>query len=973
MRLLVIVWLAGLPPAAVADATINQLSELSHRLHTSPDARSLSDNEVIDTGNKVLELLDQFPDDRLRSATLNKMSRAYAGLGDNSAALQSAERANTLAIEIADVDQQALAQYNLALAYWYSSEQATALQHAEAALRMRTAQGDTALPELATVHTLRGAIYRSLSDYDAALREHLQARDIALLLGDETALARSRNNIGLIYWNTQRHEEAWHQISQALTHYRNEGLSRRIVSSLSNLGLIEIELGKPRSALESLGEALQLIDQDDIPRTRSRLLSNIGYAYETLGQVDLALSYYQQSLDLRKTLGDDWGISRSLGSIGRLRLEKKEFGIAETLLTQALRAAENAGALREQSVLQALLADLFEQTQRPAEALSALKLSHTLELEIDDDETQRTIHTLESQVKIARQELQLSQQAQQQNLLVFASVVLVLSILGLLYFLRARAKQLQQTQSANSALMQASQQLQESEQRYRNLFNDAVVAKLVVDQSTGVILDANRPAAQLCDLPQSALIGQPVATLEPAWLCEAISQYRGVSNSDISLTKQWTGADDRIHHSEFWLSPVVLQEVDCVLVTIHDITEAHQLEEDRLRIDKLESLGLLAGGIAHDYNNSMAAILGQIELAQLELPAESEVQNMLSEAQNAVEHSVQLTSNLLTFAKGGEPQRELCDISMLLRACLQLVQQQSGVQLELQLDNQLWSAEVDPAQFKQLISNLLINSLQAVKLNETRRSGQIRLSATNHQADQALSPAATAGRYIRIEVSDNGPGIDRNIFDKILDPYFTTKPDGSGLGLASAYAITTRHSGWLTFSSEPNQGTTFTVYLPAQLDQPNESPKAATDIVPGSERVLVMDDDPAVQRVYQKALEQMGYVVDIVDDGTEATTQYLSAIEQQEPYDLVIMDLTVPGGMGGKQAMQEILKHDPAALGIVASGYSNDPVMADCESAGFAVALNKPFTLLSLAQALRQALGRDTTSEDPDQLTSQLG
>ena len=343
--------------------------------------------------------------------------------------------------------------------------------------------------------------------------------------------------------------------------------------------------------------------------------------------------------------------------------------------------------------------------------------------------------------------------------------------------------------------------------------------------------------------------------------------------------------------------------------------------------------------------------MGHISLARIEVDPSTHAHSLLQDAEIAVEQSASLTGSLLAFAKGGEPRLELHDIRVLTEEASQLTTSGTAVTLNANLEETLWSAEVDGNQIKQLISNLVLNAIQAMD-----GEGEVRVVAKNFVATDDISTSARAGDYVHIQVIDTGNGIADNIRDKVLDPYFTTKPEGSGLGLASAFSIANRHHGWLEFTSETGYGTTFNVYLPAKRQSAPTVAAERVELEMGEESILVMDDDKAVQRVYSNALTRLGYAVTLADDGQSAVAIYADALRRGGRFDLVIMDLTVPGGMGGKEAMRQILELDAHAIGIVASGYSNDPVLSLYKEAGFAGALSKPFTLAALSTLLREVL-----------------
>jgi CheY-like chemotaxis protein len=307
-----------------------------------------------------------------------------------------------------------------------------------------------------------------------------------------------------------------------------------------------------------------------------------------------------------------------------------------------------------------------------------------------------------------------------------------------------------------------------------------------------------------------------------------------------------------------------------------------------------------------------------------------------------------LTQQLLTFSRGGAPVRHAASLAEVIEESASFVAHGTNVRCHIDLPTDLWVVEFDPGQMSQVINNLLINAAEAMP-----KGGVVRIAGRNLERGPATLPA---GRYVEISIRDHGHGIPAEQVDRIFDPYFSTKQRGSGLGLATAYSIVSRHDGVLTVESVLGRGATFRILLPAAPAQVVET-RAADVAVPGGRgRVLVMDDEPKVREVIGAMLERLGYTVAEADDGDRAVALYRQAMERSRRFDAVIMDLTVPGGKGGRETIREILELDPDARAIVASGYSNDPVMADHERHGFRGCLTKPFYAAQLSKVVRQVI-----------------
>jgi CheY-like chemotaxis protein len=323
----------------------------------------------------------------------------------------------------------------------------------------------------------------------------------------------------------------------------------------------------------------------------------------------------------------------------------------------------------------------------------------------------------------------------------------------------------------------------------------------------------------------------------------------------------------------------------------------------------------------------------------------------LEQIVTASERARRLTAQLLTFARGGSPQRHLVDLRALVREASELAVTGTNVSLELDLAEDLWCAEVDAGQLEQVISNLLINARQAMP-----DGGRVWVTARNAAPTGA---DGDSGRQVEIRIRDEGCGIDQGDLDRIFEPYFTTKETGTGLGLAITHSVIARHGGSLRVTSEEGGGTEFTVLLPASRDelrsvQESPAPSAATGY-----RLLVMDDEEPVRDLLVRLLTRQGHAVTAVADGSQALSAWAAAATEGRPFHAAIMDLTVPGGMGGREAMARLRQTDPGARAIVTSGYSQDPVMADLQRHGFAAKLPKPFNGDDVARALRAVLGGD--------------
>lgn len=395
------------------------------------------------------------------------------------------------------------------------------------------------------------------------------------------------------------------------------------------------------------------------------------------------------------------------------------------------------------------------------------------------------------------------------------------------------------------------------------------------------------------------------------------------------------------------------QQIIGLVLVFRDMTEQAQTERELLKISKLESVGVLAGGIAHDFNNILAAILGNINLALFDNAVQGKSREFLAAAENACLRAKDLTLQLLTFSKGGDPIKEVSSLEEVIRDSAKFVLHGDKVACQFDIVEGLWLARIDKGQISQVIQNIVLNASVAMP-----DGGLIRVTAENvYAGDQPALLLEENGRYVKITIRDEGVGMSTEILERIFDPYFSTKASGSGLGLAISQSIVLKHHGHIGVESTPGNGSVFSLYLPATKEDVVPSHPVTPLKNPLScATVLIMDDEDMVRQVAEQMLMALGHKVVLAEDGEEAIACYRQGLEGGERIDLVIMDLTIPGGMGGKEAVQEILKIDAAAKVVVSSGYSNDPAMANFKEYGFTAAMVKPFQLKDLSRVLEELI-----------------
>ena len=486
---------------------------------------------------------------------------------------------------------------------------------------------------------------------------------------------------------------------------------------------------------------------------------------------------------------------------------------------------------------------------------------------------------------------------------------------------------------------------------------------VITTDTEGKIVLMNRVAEEMTGWSQEETVGKPfdevflILNEKSRLRCEnpvervlRTGTIIGLANRTVLISK--SGKERIIADSG---APIRDQEsriVGAVLV-FHDITYKLKMEEELLKSQKLESIGILAGGIAHDFNNLLTAILGNISLAKLLTSSEDSIHHKLAEAEKASLRARDLTQQLLTFSKGGAPVKKTTSIAGLIRDSSAFTLSGSKVTCLFDIPDDLWPTEVDEGQISQVINNLIINADQAMP-----DGGVITVTCKNVYVGNKNVLPLPHGRYILIAITDKGVGIGEENIARIFDPYFTTKESGKGLGLATVYAIIKNHEGHITVDSAIGEGTTFTIYLPASKFTAVEEIDRGTVTSAVRGKILVMDDEENIRDVAGEILEYLGFEVEFAGDGNEAVELYKKAREDGVPFITVIMDLTIPGGMGGKETIRILREYDENITAIASSGYSNDPIMADYMGYGFSGVITKPYMVSDLERVLNEVLSR---------------
>ena len=504
----------------------------------------------------------------------------------------------------------------------------------------------------------------------------------------------------------------------------------------------------------------------------------------------------------------------------------------------------------------------------------------------------------------------------------------------------------------------------EHEKEFLTVTLDSISDGVITTDAEGHVTYLNAAAETLCGLPLDDAAGLPIEEFYRRAGSQARRQadnpVRAVLASGMRAAPHdpahLVPADRPARVITDQAAPIVDPAggmVGAVLV-FHDITDRHRAAEELQKAGRIESLGVLAGGIAHDFNNLLTSILGNLSVARTDKALPARTADAMSRAEKSCWRARDLTGQLLTFAQGGDPVRKTLLLSPLIERAARGATVNTPTQLTFQFEDSLPTVEADEGQIVQVLHNMSLNAAQAMP-----GGGSLHISAglvVSPQGLAAVGDAPTpAGAYIEIVVRDTGTGIAPEHLPKIFDPFFSTRTNGTGLGLAIAYSVVRKHDGVIRVESHTGAGTTFTIYLPVSPQAAPPPPPAAAN-PSRTERILFMDDDPDIRDLAGAILGMMGYDATLTVEGGETLAAYASARAAGQPYAAVILDLTIPGGMGGRETIRRLREIDPNVRAIVSSGYSNDAVISDFRAHGFVAMVAKPYRMEDLAKALNEAV-----------------
>ena len=511
-------------------------------------------------------------------------------------------------------------------------------------------------------------------------------------------------------------------------------------------------------------------------------------------------------------------------------------------------------------------------------------------------------------------------------------------------------------------LLKANEDLKIAELEKAALLNS--ISDMVVYQNPDHrIIWANRAASETAGFAPDQMVGRYCYEVlckrsKPCEICSA----EKTNESGKMQEGEIEGPGQRVWFNRCYPVSDETGNISGIVVLTQDITEKRRMEVELMKTRKLESIGILAGGIAHDYNNLLTAIMGNIFLAKSYFKSYDKVFELLNEAEKASTSAKDLTQKLITFSKGGTLIKKTISISKLVKDAVELALSGSNMKYEFFIPDNLWPVEIDEAQIGQVIHLLVINAKEAMP-----QGGTITIDSEGVSLSKENLFGLKAGEYVKVSIQDTGVGIPEKDMDRIFDPYFSTKEmgiqKGMGLGLSISHSIIKNHGGVILAESEAGIGTTIYFYLPvdkkSSVEEKHAKQPVKEKIIKGKGKILVMDDEKMVRDIAGNMLDRFGYDVKFSADGSEAIEMYKNAMDAGEPFVAVIMDLTIRDGMGGREAIGKLRKIDPNVKGIVSSGYSNDPVMTDYKAHGFSEALNKPFDMKELSELMQKIIPDD--------------
>ncbi len=890
-------------------------------------------NEAVVELRAAADFAEQVGREDIQSQSLADLARASFHLGHFAESETACRRALALPSVAGNPDRSWVFQNIQAAIRLHQGDFDAAIETSSRALEGRVKAGDKTA-EAILLNNI-GVAHMYLGDHQPALEYLQRARVIKAELGETNGVADILSNIGDIKHLQGNSGEAIRVHEEALRLRLAEGSELRVALSHRSLAAALHAVGRDREARAHINDALEIVRRLDLEPEIVACLAIETEILAALGQTSAAITAATESLEL----------------VHRLGMKGREVVALDAMIVAQIAAGDTKAAMEYQT----------QAREIERELVKSEVLSEFAEFQAEYEARERT-----TEIELLRKNNELQALALRHNSLWRISLIIVVVLLAIMaaagwHRVLSKRREIHDRQRADAALLR-------SIERYRLLFERNLAGVFQADLN-GTISTTNRAfAAMLGYNDTDDLSGRSIADLAG-------------SPEEIGLFLKELTFKRELHNREFTM---IMRNGESVTILLNagriddgnnggeliegiamDVSDRNRAEEDRRRLahqlqqsQKLESLGVLAGGIAHDFNNMLMAILSNISLAKRTSAGSEETLRRLNEAEEVCLRATSLTQQLLTFSKGGRPIRKVASVGRLIEEATATAARGGNCHYDHRSNPDLWPVEVDEGQIFQVIQNLVTNAIQAMP-----QGGTVSVTSDNlHLVDGDVS-TLEAGRYLRIEVVDTGMGIPEEELESIFDPFFTTKKGSSGLGLATAFSIVRSHGGAIVVHSQPDQGSRFSVYVPASEEEHLIGTVGGEDSMHGHGRLLIMDDDEAVRSAAAELLETIGYEVGTAADGSEAITLYTRAMEEGHPYDAVVLDLTVPEGVGGRETMTRLLAIDPEVKAIVSSGYSTDPVMANYREHGFSGVAVKPYRLADLAKTLRLAIDKGRTSK----------
>jgi len=817
-----------------------------------------------------------------------------------------------------------------------------------------------------------GIAYYYTGDAESSISYHLEALALRREGGTEDDIGKTLNNIGLVYFSIEEHEKAIEYFLQSLDLKRKGKDLASVTRTLSNLGYCYYHIGKYEKATAFHLEAQEISEAIGYEKGHFYALNNLADIAFKRKEYQTAIDGYRKSLDFFIRDGDYHaqilvinGYASTLSAMGRTKQ-------ALELLKDSVERGKSIGVKPRVRDGYEKMATLYEELGDYRRALEARKAFEEWKDKVRNDETANRlqklnmdfmmnlknsqIQHLEKENLLKTEQLQLESRA---RWLLYALVLGGFLVAGLLLVLiQFKRREIRQR-------IQAQQQVETEKEQLDQILR-SIREGVILTDSQNRIAQINQSGCELIGLSRSELLEQKLGALLKLW----DKGHEALKTDDVleALLKQPERAVKYKMQSVKGDSRQVAIS-GCALVSsqrspgrifvIRDVQIEHDIEEEAARNQKLKTLGQLAGVMAHDFNNLLSAMRGNINLLTARAELKPRELRYIDSFESALKSAESLSGKLLTFAEGGEPVRQIVLASDLIEGAVRRMLEPSGFAWTLENHLGSVSLELDEAQFNQALENVLDNAIQAMD-----GPGKLSIRVREERLDAGNEFKLAPGSFVRVVVEDQGRGIPIQHREHIFDPFFSGRDGHTGMGLAEALSILSNHGGTLTLDASSASGSVFSLFLPC-ANQPEEPTGDEAKPVSLSHKILIMDDETYITEVLGEMLEMMGFDVTVTHRGEEAISAYRQVFESGAWFDLVILDLSVPNGLGGRETMEQLLEIDPTIRAVVSSGYSHEPVMARFREYGFCDRLPKPYSLNELKELLRHhGLGPANTVAD---------